>query len=64
VAAKNTSSTTDPYYASGSGIQFGGRPMAIRRYDAMMARLSAIPAFQRLTQERLLAGLRKAAVPG
>jgi tetratricopeptide (TPR) repeat protein len=36
---------------------------SITRYQAMVARFSADPEYRRLTQERLLAGLRKAAVP-
>jgi adenylate cyclase len=36
---------------------------SIRRYQTMVARFSASPAYQRLTQERLLAGLRKAGFP-
>jgi adenylate cyclase len=36
---------------------------SIGRYQAMVARFSANPVYERLTQERLLAGLRKAGVP-
>jgi TolB-like protein/tetratricopeptide (TPR) repeat protein len=37
--------------------------LSIRRYQTMVARFSANPEYQRLTQERVLAGLRKAGVP-
>jgi adenylate cyclase len=36
---------------------------SIRRYQTMVARFSANPVYQRLTQERVLAGLRKAGAP-
>ena len=36
---------------------------SIGRYRAMIARFSDNPAYERLTEERLLAGLRKAGVP-
>ena len=36
---------------------------SIRRYQTMVARFSANPVYQRLTQERVLAGLHKAGVP-
>jgi adenylate cyclase len=36
---------------------------SIRRYQTMVARFSANPVYQRLTQERVLAGLRKAELP-
>jgi hypothetical protein len=49
--------------ASKAGLLRLKPDLSIRRYQTMVARFSANPVYQRLTQERLLAGLRKAGVP-